>query len=62
MHAHPANVAVFLRDGQARFTLPDGKSTMADFKAGQVVWSDKEQHLPENTGTRPFELILVELR
>ena len=26
MHGHPATVAVFLREGRARFTFPDGKS------------------------------------
>ncbi len=26
MHSHPANVAVFLTDAKAKFTLPDGKS------------------------------------
>lgn len=62
MHVHPANVAVFLTDGQSRFTLPDGKTTVADIRAGQVQWGDREKHLPENTGTRPFELVLVELR
>jgi len=32
------------------------------FKAGQVQWADKEKHLPENSGSKPFELVLVELR
>lgn len=62
MHTHPANVAVFLTEVQAKFTLPDGKSIPADAKAGHVQWGDRESHLPENTGTKPFELILVELR
>ena len=62
MHAHPANVAVFLNDSHGRFALPDGKTMEADFKAGQVDWGDKEKHLPENMGSKPFELILVELR
>ena len=62
MHAHPANVAVFLTDGQSKFTAPDGKATDAPFKAGQVMWSDNQKHLPQNTGAKPFELIVVELR
>lgn len=62
MHAHPANVAVFLTGGQTKFTLPDGKTSAVDVKAGQVEWSDNQKHLPENTGSKPFELILVELR
>ena len=62
MHAHPANVAVFLNDGQAKMTLPDGKARATDMKAGQVLWSGKEKDLPENSGGRPFELVLVELK
>jgi quercetin dioxygenase-like cupin family protein len=62
MHAHPASVAVFLTDGQSKFTFPDGKTDTPVFKAGQVQWSEKGLHLPENTGNKPFELILVELR
>jgi quercetin dioxygenase-like cupin family protein len=62
MHAHPANVAVFITDGKTTFTLPDGKTIALDIKAGQVQWGASEKHLPENTGAKPFELILVELR
>lgn len=62
MHAHPASVAVFLTAGQTKFTLADGTTSTADFKLGQVQWSDNQKHLPENTGGKPFELILVELR
>ena len=62
MHGHPANVAVFLTDGQSRFTLPDGKTKDAPVKAGTVQWDGGGKHLPENTGDKPFELILVELK
>ena len=62
MHSHPANVAIFLTDGQARFTLPDGKTQDAPVKAGTTEWDGGGKHLPENTGDKPFELILVELK
>lgn len=62
MHAHPANVAVFLTDGQARFTLPDGKTQDAPVKAGSVQWDGGGKHLPENIGDKAFELVLVELK
>ena len=61
-HVHPANVAVFLTDGQARFTTPDGKSVDAPVKAGATQWDPGGVHQPENTGEKPFELILVELK
>jgi hypothetical protein len=61
MHSHPANVAVFLTNGQSKFTLADGKTNEATFKAGEAQW-DKEKHLPENLADKSFELILVELK
>ena len=62
MHAHPANVAIFLTDGQTKMTLPDGKTNVDGAKAGQVQWAGEGKHLPENSGSKPFELVLVELR
>jgi quercetin dioxygenase-like cupin family protein len=62
MHEHPANVAIFLTDGQSRFTMPDGKTVDAPIKAGTTRWGDWEKHQPENVGDKPFELILVELK
>jgi quercetin dioxygenase-like cupin family protein len=62
MHHHPASVAVFLTDGQARFTTPDGKTQDAPVKGGSAQWSEASEHLPENVGDKPFELILVELK
>jgi quercetin dioxygenase-like cupin family protein len=62
MHVHPGAVAVFLTDGQSKFALPDGKSEDAPFKAGTTRWTPSGKHLPENTGDKPFELILVEMK
>ena len=62
MHHHPANVAVFLTDGQVRFTLPDAKTQDVSVKAGTTRWNAGGKHLPENVGDKPFELILVELK
>ena len=62
MHQHPANVAVFVTDGQVRFTLPDGKTQDVSVKAGTTQWNASGKHLPENVGDKPFEVILVELK
>src|ERR1700724_1184602 len=62
MHHHPGSVAVFLTDGQTRFTTPDGKTQDVPQKAGSVQWSEAGAHLPENLGDKPFELVLVELK
>lgn len=62
MHGHPATVAIFMTDGQSRFTYPDGKSEDVEMKAGQVMYFDAHEHDPANTGDRPFEVIAVELK
>jgi quercetin dioxygenase-like cupin family protein len=62
MHEHPNAVAVFLTDGQSKFTLPDGKTQDAPIKAGTTMWTPAGKHLPENVGDKPFELILVEMK
>jgi quercetin dioxygenase-like cupin family protein len=62
MHSHPASVAVCLADAHVRFTRPDGKSEERRMKAGEVLSTPAEEHLPENLGDRPFEILLVELK
>lgn len=62
MHEHPASVAVFLKAGQVKFTLPDGSTTDAGGKAGEVRFAEAEKHLPENVGNTPLEVVLVELK
>lgn len=62
MHQHPGAVAIFLTDGKAKFTLPDGKTIDDPFKAGTTKWTPSGKHLPENVGDKPFELVLVEVK
>src|SRR6267154_802470 len=45
MHHHPGSVAVFMTDGQTRFTTPDGKTQDVPAKAGSVQWSEAGDHL-----------------
>ena len=62
MHDHPNAVAVFLTDGQGKFTYPDGRTEDINFKAGQTVWFDAVKHLPESKHDKPFQLIFVEFK
>lgn len=62
MHGHPASVAVFLTDHHGRFTYPDGKSEEINTKAGQAIFIDATEHLPENLGNQPLELLQIELK
>lgn len=62
MHSHPNTVAVFLTDAKGTFTFPDGKKQDFAVKAGDSQYSPAAIHLPENTGDKAMELIVVELK
>ena len=62
MHSHPATVAVFLTDAKGQFAFPDGKKQDVDVKAGQSQYQAATTHLPENTGEKGMEVIVVELK
>jgi beta-alanine degradation protein BauB len=62
MHHHPDAVIVFMEDQKAKMTYPDGKSEEVSGKKGDVVFSPAGAHLPENIGSGPIEVILVELK
>ena len=62
MHSHPNSVAVFLTDATVNFSLSDGKTETSTVKAGEARYTPAGVHLPENTGDRAMDLILVELK
>jgi hypothetical protein len=62
MHAHAANVVVFLTDGKVNLNSADGQTSEASFKVGEARWANKEKHLPENPADKASEGILIELK
>ena len=62
MHQHPNAVAIFVTDANGKFSFPKDPVQEFKTKAGQVQWDKAITHLPENTGDKPFEVILVELK
>ncbi len=62
MHEHPAAVVVFMTDGRSKFTMADGTSQDVSMKAHDAIWEDATKHLPENTGDKPLEVIVIELK
>src|SRR6188508_2696180 len=62
MHEHPGAMAVFLSGGKVKFNLPDGTAQEQEVKAGTSQWTPAGKHLPENVGTKPFEVLLVEVK
>ena len=62
MHSHPATVAVFLTDAKGEFHYPDGKTRSFAVKAGDAQYEAATIHLPENTGDKGMDVIVVELK
>jgi quercetin dioxygenase-like cupin family protein len=62
MHSHPDTVAVFLTDAKGKFTFADGKSEDFNAKAGDAIWNEAKAHVPENTGDKAWDVVLVELK
>jgi hypothetical protein len=62
MHGHPDGVMVCLTSFRGKFTFPDGRTVERSAKAGETLFMTGEQHLPENLGDTPLELILLELK
>lgn len=62
MHYHPDAVAVALTDHHVEFEMPDGEKMEAHATAGETWWTEAGEHLPQNLGDYPMELILVEMK
>ena len=62
MHAHPDSVIVFMDDQKAKMTHPDGTSEEMSGKKGDAMFAPAGAHLPENIGSGPIDVVLVELK
>jgi quercetin dioxygenase-like cupin family protein len=62
LHGHPPGIAVYLTDAHLRFTYRDGRAEEGHVKAGAAVPTALEEHIPENLGDMPVEIILIELK
>jgi hypothetical protein len=63
MHEHGDAVVVNLTPSNIAFTLPDGSTPATEpGAAGVVIWSDAGSHAARNTGSQPFEGVMIELK
>jgi beta-alanine degradation protein BauB len=61
-HAHPAFILYAMVPFKRKIMLPNGKTIMRDFKAGDVLWSEPQIHVGENVGGTPTHVIMVEMK
>ena len=63
MHTHPWPHAVYVIEaGQLTLTHPDGSVSIADAKAGDVLYMPAETHEAVNTGTTLVRATVTELK
>jgi len=61
-HSHPDHYVYVLEGGQLTISKPDGTSSIADVKPGQVIWIPAETHWAKNTGASQVRLLVNELK
>ena len=61
-HAHPNAVLYALSSFRRRITFADGTRRERSFKPGDVMWLTRENHIGENVGTTPTDVLLIELK
>jgi quercetin dioxygenase-like cupin family protein len=63
LHEHVLNrVVVYLTDQNGSMTAPDGKTEIAQHKAGEMSWGGPAKHREENLRDGPFEAVVVEFK
>lgn len=62
MHSHPDGVIVFLTDHYSRHTNSAGRVNEVRGRPGDVQWVESTDHLTENSTSKSWQMILVELK
>ena len=61
-HDHPSFVLYAMVPFQRKLTLPDGKTLLREFKAGDAMYSPAQTHIGENIGSTPTHVLMVEMK
>jgi hypothetical protein len=62
MQGRPAMIGIFLGNASLRLTYSGGRAEHITATTGQIVHLEALDHLGENVGSEPFELLAVELK
>ncbi|HKD07358.1 MAG TPA: hypothetical protein VKB79_15755 [Bryobacteraceae bacterium] len=63
MHEHQLKrINVYLTDAKVRVTNADGKVDMTPHKAGEILEGGPAKHSEQNTGDKPVEVLVTELK
>ncbi len=62
MYGRPAMIGIFLGNANFRLTYPNNISEQVAATSGEIMKFEALDSLGENTGSEPFELLVVELK
>ena len=62
MHHHDAFILHALTPFKRRLTFDDNTSVTREFKGGEIIWSDEQDHIGENIGETKTHVLIVELK
>jgi quercetin dioxygenase-like cupin family protein len=62
MHEHSAGVRIFVTDIHNKFFLPDGSTSEASRRAGEIIWAEPVRHGNRNVGDHAVEILEMELK
>jgi beta-alanine degradation protein BauB len=62
MHGHPDRLIYSFGPWKRKFWYPDGRTQIAEGKAGEMKWSDALVHAGENVGTTETHNLFIEFK
>lgn len=62
LHHHDQFVLYALSPFKRRIHFDNGKSGIREFKGGEMLWSEAENHIGENIGDTDTHVLIVELK
>ena len=62
MHHHDAFVLHALSPFKRKLTFDNNESVIREFKGGETIWSDAQNHIGENVGETDTHVLIVELK
>ncbi len=61
-HSHPPYTVYAVTDVKMQVEIKGQPTTVAELKAGQGMWSPAVTHMTTNVGTKPFTVIVTEIK
>lgn len=62
LHHHDAFILYALSPFKRKLTFQNGTTIVREFKGGETVWSEEQNHTGENIGETDTHVLIVELK